>query len=279
MRKLTAPLSREDALSLRAGAVMERFFARPPEETVDGIPCFGRAEDGDCFDAADVAQWRGGRLAANWAKSALLDNPATRPLVEGIAADEPCLIDLACGPGLGFLPAVNQLRPGFHCMGTDANPAVLREWRRFFDQRQVENIALAQCSLMALPFRDGTVQAFSSMIGLSSTRSGETGYAQALAEIHRALAPGGRLYAVEAEWADVPGILRLFEQLEQQPWAVFREPMHTWHDRFLAVGFSIVYERQAEMTFLRPEDNELGAAAARAGVKVGLRRTAFILQK
>ena len=148
---------------------MERLFARPPVEVVEGIPYFGRAEDGDCFDDADVAQWRGGRLAANWAKSDLLDNPATRLLVEGITADAPCVIDLACGPGLGFLPAVNQLSPGFPCMATDANPAVLREWRRFFAQRQIENIALAQCSLMALPFRDGTVQAFSSMIGLSST--------------------------------------------------------------------------------------------------------------
>ena len=255
------------------------LFRQPPLRMDEGIPCFGGEADGDWFDDADIAQWRGGRLAANWAKSALLEHPATRPLAERIAADAPCLIDLACGPGLGLVPEVRQLCPNMPCMGVDASLAVLKEWRRFLGQRSITDISFAQCSLMALPFRDASVQAYSSMIGLSSTRSGEAGYAQALAEVYRTLAPGGRLYAVEAEWTNVPAILSLFERTGQQPWAVFREPVRTWHDRFLAAGFCIEYEQAAEVIPLRPEDNELGAAAAQYGVQVGMRRTAFILRK
>lgn len=253
------------------------LFAHPPVRAEEDISCFGSETDGDWFDETDIAEWRGGRLAANWKKSTLLENPATRCLIERIVQDEPYVIDLACGPGMGLLPEVNQLCMGFPCMATDANLSVLRAWRHVLARQS--NVTFAQCSLLALPFREGTVQAYSSYIGLSSTRSGQKGYDAAAAEVYRTLTPGGRFYTVESEWTDVPSILRLFEKMGQEPWTIFRQGHQSWRERFLAAGFRIVHEQLAEERILRPEDNDLGEAAARFGIPVGLRQTAFILQK
>lgn len=245
------------------------LYVRIPLRTEDGIPVFGRENDGDCFDEADVAQWRAGRLLSNWTEQNLLGNPATRGVLETIIREEQYAVDLACGPGMGLLPALNQLRPGFPGLATDANLSVLQEWQHVLRSLGVGNIALAQCSLMALPFSDNTVRAYTSMIGVSSTRGGKAGVRTALAEIYRTLAPGGRFYTIEAEWTDIPAILRLFERMGQQPWAIFLQQQSTWRERFLRAGFTILAEAEAEHILLRPEDNELGEAAAVHGMQIG----------
>lgn len=255
------------------------LYAREPLRQEGTIPVFGREQDGDFFDETDVAEWRGGRMLSNWTKTALLDNPVIRRMLEVIVRDEEYAIDLACGPGMGLLPALNRLRPGFHGLATDANLAVLTEWQRVLAGLGADNIALAQCSLMALPFRDASVRAYTSMIGLSSTRGGEEGIMTALAEIRRTLVPGGKLYTVEAEWMDVPAIIDLFGKMGQQPWSIFLQQQSTWRERLLRAGFTILEEAEAERMILRPEDNDLGMAAAVHGVQVGQRRRAFVLQK
>ena len=255
------------------------LFVRDPLRMEGPIPVFGRENDGDYFDADDVAEWRGGRLISNWRDSKLLANPAIRRMLEQIVQDEAYAVDLACGPGMGLLPSLNQLKPGFAGLATDANLSVLQEWKHVLAGLDAENIALAQCSLMALPFRENSVQAYTSMIGLSSTRGGEAGIMTALAEVWRTLTPGGKLYTVEAEWTDVPTILDLFDKMGQRPWDAFLQPQSTWHERFLRAGFTILREETAACIHLRPEDNDLGQAAAVHGVQVGQKRTAFILQK
>ena len=77
----------------------------------------------------------------------------------------------------------------------------------------------------------------------------------------------------------MPSIVALFDRLGWQPWDVFRREQHTWRERFLQAGFTILMEEEAERRFLTPEDNELGAAAHHLGVSVGQRRVAYILQK
>lgn len=255
------------------------LYACAPLRMEGQIPVFGRENDGDYFDDDDVAEWRGGRLLSNWRASKLLANPAIRRMLEQMVRDEAYAVDLACGPGMGLLPALNQLKPGFSGLATDANLSILQEWRHVLKGLGAENIALAQCSLMALPFRENSVQAYTSMIGLSSTRGGEEGIMTALAEVYRTLTPGGKLYTIEAEWTDVPTILDLFAKMGQQPWNTFLQPQSTWHERFIRAGFTILREEAAECIHLRPEDNDLGQAAAVHGVQVGQKRTVFILQK
>ena len=258
----------------------KQIFANKPQKEENGIYCFGNENDGDCFDESDFDKWRNGRFNRSWKNKWLLENYASRHIAEEIINGEDYVIDLACGPGMGFIPSLKQLNPVFPCLATDANPFVLSEWKNHLDlNEKYDRLSFAQFSIFDIPFKSNSVQAYSSFLGVSSSRGGEKGYASAVSEIRRTLATDGTFYTVENEWTDVGAILGLFDKMERQPWSIFLEKQIPWKDRFLNNGFEIVYEEPLEYRSLRSDDNELGEAAFKYGVNVGVKYTAFIVRK
>ncbi len=260
--------------------IFKRLFKSAPSKVDNGIYCFGDENDGDCFDKGDIANWRNGIFSRSWRKRELLENSASRHLIEEITANNDYIVDLACGPGMGFIPSIKQTAPEFHCLATDANSLVLSEWNRYLkNNEKIGNIDFAQFSAFNMPFKNKSVQAYGSFIGLSSTRNGNRGIDLALSEIYRTLIDGGLYYAIENEWNDVPAILELFDKIGRKPWSVFLEKQTSWHDRFAKNGFEVLYEEKFEHRSLKADDNELGKAAAEFGVDIGLDFTAYIIGK
>lgn len=260
--------------------LFKQLFKNEPPKEENGIYYFGDENDGDCFRQSDIVSWQNGAFSQNWRTRKLLENAASRHLADEIIANNEYIVDLACGPGMGFIPTIKQLSPSFRCLATDANPFVLNEWKQYLQNNENDSrIDFAQFSAFNLPFKNNTVLAYSSFIGLSSTREGNRGYDSALSEIYRTLADGGSCYAIENEWNDIPAILNLFDKINRQPWSVFCEKQTSWHDRFVNSGFDILYEKPFEYRSLRPDDNELGEAAAEFGVEIGISFTAYIVRK
>ena len=260
--------------------MFETLFQQQPIINEQKIYCFSPADTGDYFDVEDVAGWRTGRLEQNWHNTAFLENPTSRHLIEKLISHHPYAIDLACGPGMGLIPSIKQMVPDFPCLATDANPLVLQEWAYYLKSSSIEcPPKLAQFSVQQLPFHNDSVEAFSSFIGLSSTRQGNVGYEQAISELHRTLKKGGCFYTIENEWTNIPVILDLFSRIGQEPWNCFLEPQISWHDRFIDNGFEILYEGPYLFRKLSENDNELGKAATKLGVTIGLQFTAFIVRK
>lgn len=260
--------------------IFKRLFKSTPSKKDNGIYCFGNENDGDCFDKGDIANRWNGIFSRNWRKREFLENSASRHLIEEIIANNEYIVDLACGPGMGFIPSIKQVAPNFRCLATDANPFVLSGWKRYLkNNEKIGNIDFAQFSAFNMPFKNNAIRAYCGFIGLSSTRGGNSGYNLALSEIYRTLVDGGMLYAIENEWNDVPAVLDLFRKLNKQPWEIFREEQILWHDRFVNSGFEVLYEEKFMYRTLRADDNELGEAAARHGVDIGLDYTAYIVGK
>lgn len=262
---------------------MRRFvemLAKEPKDIKNGIYYFDAHDHGDCFDETDVAEWDNGRLKSNWIKRKFLENSTTKKLVEMIVKNGKEVIDLACGPGMGLIPAVKQLDPAFHCTATDANAMVLTHWKQYLDRNHFGyGVGFAQFSVLDMPFQDDSVPAFSSNIGLSSVRGGQEDYDVAVKEVYRCLESGGYLYAIESEWMDITAILQVFETWGQEPWTCFTEKQLSWHDRFLEAGFEIVFEEEVQHRIFTAEDNELGEASVRFVIPVGTKETAFVLRK
>ena len=244
-----------------------------------GVFRFGGQSEGDHFDASDVALWKNGGFARNWESRSFLNHAASRRLVDCIVEREPYVIELACGPGMGLIPSVKKIDPRFPCLATDANDDVLREWNRYLNDQNVDSLDFAQFSLFDIPLKSGAVRAYSSFIGISSTRNGEDGYADALSQIRRTLSGDGRLYTIEGEYSDIPKILGLFEKSGMTPWSCFLGEQLTWHDRLIKNGFEILYEEPFESRKIKEDDNELGEAAVKYGVDVEMKFTAFVLKK
>ena len=259
---------------------LKQIFSKIPDREEDGIFYFYADDDGDYFTEKDINNWRTIWFQNNWNERKLLENKASNHLISAIIEAGSPVIELACGPGMGLIPSIKQINPSFPCMATDARSLVVSEWKRYLDDKEkYDALDFAQFSVLDMPIKSGTVQAYSSFIGISSIRSGDSGYRLALSEIYRTLTDGGFLYAIENEWSDVSAILGLFEKMNRQPWTCFHEEQISWHDRFIESGFEIVYEQQYEYRSLRTDDNELGKAALEFGVDIGMNFTAFIVKK
>ena len=257
------------------------WFSRPPAHCYDGVYYFDSDRDADYFDESDVAIWRDGRMKRNFHSDFFLNNPASRRLVDAIIAQGDPVVEIACGPGMGLMPSVKQLAPDHVCLATDANSLVIEEWKRYLDGNEtIKNLDLAQFSLMDIPFRDNTVPAYSSYIGLSSTRNGVEGHVQVLREIYRTLTGNGFFYTIET-WMDTEAMLRVFRESGKTPWSGLESdhPTPTWRERFLQVGFEIVSEDVFESRTLTADDNELGEAAEQLGIEIGVFSKAYILRK
>ena len=260
-------------------SVFVNFFNREPKQE-QGIYYFGNEDDGDFFDESDVQIWRNGSLKNHWHSRALLENKISYHLVNEIIKNSSFVVDLACGPGMGLIPSIKQIDASFPCMASDANTLVLEEWKRYLGaDEEIKELDFAAFSVFDIPFQNNSIQAYSSYIGLSNTRHGNDGYKRALSEIYRTLVEGGMFYAIESEWNDIPAILDLFDKIGMQPWQIFKEKQISWHDKFIECGFEIVYEQPQEYRSLRKEDNELGEAAFRYGVDIGLSFNAYIVKK
>ena len=116
--------------------IFKQIFKTAPSKEDNGIYYFGDENDGDCFDKSDAVSWQNEIFSRNWKKRELLDNNASRHLLDEIIAYNEYIVDLACGPGMGFIPSIKQTAPEFRCLATDANSLVLSEWKRYLQNNE-----------------------------------------------------------------------------------------------------------------------------------------------
>jgi ArsR family transcriptional regulator len=99
------------------------------------------------------------------------------------------IADLGCGTG-SF--TVELAKSGAHVIGVDQSASMLRLARRW--AKEYENVELHQASLEALPIQDGTCDLALLVLVLSYVAE----IPPVLREAHRILAPGGRVFIVDA---------------------------------------------------------------------------------
>lgn len=97
--------------------------------------------------------------------------------------------DLGCGAGVDVLLAAGQVGPAGWVTGVDFLTEMVERARAFAAAAQLDNIAVHQAEMEALPLADASVDVVISngAINLSARKS------RVLAEAHRVLRPGGRL--------------------------------------------------------------------------------------
>jgi ubiquinone/menaquinone biosynthesis C-methylase UbiE len=109
------------------------------------------------------------------------------------------LLDVGCGPGVGVAHAAS--RPGTMAVGVDASPTMVRLARRrnraAIGQGRVE---IHKADAAHLPFPDGAFTRAGSLNSLQFWPAPALG----LAELHRVLAPGGRVAVVLMARSDEP---------------------------------------------------------------------------
>lgn len=118
------------------------------------------------------------------------------------------VLDLACGSGIYSRPFARRMKSG-RLVGLDISRPMLERARRESRREGLGNLDLVRGSALALPFRSGAFEVVNCCAALHLLPDPE----QALAEIGRVLAPGGRfttavLRAREGAIGRAQGVLR-----------------------------------------------------------------------
>ncbi len=114
----------------------------------------------------------------------------------GVAAVRPGqrVLDLAGGTGDLTLAFARRVGDKGQVVLADINAAMLEQGRdRLLDEGIAGNVDIAQCDAESLPFADSSFDLVTIAFGLRNVTHKE----RALAEMHRVLAPGGRLLVLE----------------------------------------------------------------------------------
>ena len=107
------------------------------------------------------------------------------------------ILDVGCGPGFYLAELLEQVGPTGSVTGVDASPQTLALARRRTDG--AGNVRLQLADATALPVPDAAFDAAMSVQVLEYVADLDT----ALAELHRALRPGGRLVIWDIDWSTV----------------------------------------------------------------------------
>ena len=238
-------------------------------------------KDADCFDADDIHEMEELSFKHAWTTPTLHRNEIYKHILKCVLDENKPVVDIATGPSMGFIPAIKTANPALHCLAFDASGVLIQAWKRYFTEHMnLPKVDLAQFSMFDIPFKDESIDIFTSYLGISSTRSGEKGYDKALSELYRALKPNGKIFTIEGEWIDKNAFLELFYRIGQEPWQCFKEKDRTWKERFEAHGFKVISFKIAENHFF-DNDNDfvLSSAAKENNIKIGMSYKSYILEK
>lgn len=121
------------------------------------------------------------------------------------------VLDVGCGAGIDTLIAARRVGPEGRALGLDMTRAMLERARQHAVLTGLGNVEFHEGFMEALPFADASIDVVLSngTLNLSTRKS------RALAEMHRALRPGGRLAL-----ADLVLTETLPEEIQKDPTAL-----------------------------------------------------------
>jgi ubiquinone/menaquinone biosynthesis C-methylase UbiE len=169
------------------------------------------------------------------------------------------LLDVGCGPGFYCLELSEEVGPSGQIVGVDPSPAMLELARRRCAGR--ENVELRQGDAVSVPADDGDFDAALSVQVLEYVADVEA----ALAELHRALRPGGRVLVWDIDWATL-SVHSEDEDRNERVLAAWDEHLtdpslpRTLAPRLRAVGFEDVRMRAHTIASNEVDSGSYGAA-------------------
>ena len=104
------------------------------------------------------------------------------------------VLDVACGTGLVTFPAADAVAPGGEVIATDLSAGMIERAQALAEDRGIRNVTFERMDAETLDLPDDTFDVALCSLGLMYVPDPE----QALREMHRVLAPGGR--AVASVW-------------------------------------------------------------------------------
>jgi ubiE/COQ5 methyltransferase-like protein len=235
-----------------------------------GIPSFvapiaGWGPDG--IERLRTEEW----ITRNWEnrRSKSTHEPSQR-LIQKLADTGGIMVDIATGPGAGFVPEVLMINPDHRVIMNEISIGILHLQREYLANSEFQNIEMVAADATKPYLAPGSVDAMASGGGISNTPDCPAGYRVAF----ESLRPGGLLAVCE--------FVHSADEIAQLPKEMIDRcsPVTTWTDVIEGVGFeieSVDIEHETEPQ--NPEDSGWSGEAAKHGVVVYKHLEQVIAQK
>lgn len=189
--------------------------------------------------------------------------PKLAEFAQKIADSEGLILDIASGPGGGFVPPVLNLNPEATILMDDIRLGLLQEWQAFFKDKGIPNVSFSVFDAKKMPLRSNSIDIVSDLAGLCNIQ----GSVVAIREAYRVLKSGGTLFSINAV-IQRDDFLRLPEDVRTK-WYNFNPPFFDgFSEVFEHVGFEVIgntFFREREMP---QNEGELSREADKYGVRL-----------
>lgn len=155
---------------------------------------------GEMIRQGNYAQINWKRWQQDFAKNNLPD------FAERLASRSGVILEVASGPGGGFMPGTVLRNPSAQVIAFDRSIMVLQDWHEILSGAGLDKaVTLAAFDAGCMAIRSSSVDTVSNLVGISNTEC----EAAAVLEIVRVLKPGGYVYSEEIvfsqkDWCRLP---------------------------------------------------------------------------
>jgi ubiquinone/menaquinone biosynthesis C-methylase UbiE/uncharacterized protein YbaR (Trm112 family) len=208
-------------------------------------------------------------IAQNWRRERqLLDERSKlREFAMRLAKSDGLILDVASGPGGGFVPMVLQLNAEAKALMCDLSLGLLQEWQRFLADKRTPNVSFAVFDATKMPLESDSMDAVSDLGGFDNI----AGSMQAIEQAYRVLKPGGTLFSVNGT-VERDDFLKLPEEVRASWYNTIPLAFDGYLQAFEQVGFKEIENTLETERELSPDEGGLPGEAAKYGVKLHVKQ-------
>jgi len=203
------------------------------------------------------------RIRKNWQLDRFQENSVVMEFAKRMAESEGLIIDIASGPGGGFVPLILRKNPEATVLIDDLCLGVLQEWQGFLRTLNIHNTSFALFDARKMPLRSNSLDAVCEIGGFNEIpRSTE-----AIKEVCRVLKPGGTLFSVDST-IEKGELFGLPESVRTKWYDMNPLSFEGFLDAFKSVGFKVISHSFLAERELSPEEGGLPSEANKYGVRL-----------
>lgn len=234
----------------------------------NGIPDFSEVKEEDFIQMIKEGNWieKAWKFRKREYKEDRMMKKVVEKIIEVYKKLNSPVLEIACGPGGGFVPALLINNSEIQLLMTDIVYGVVNEWRKFFNKKNyAKNIEFAACDARYIPLSSNNLAVITS-IGIENVNDLE----KVFNEVYRVLKPGGLFITGDMDLTQetrekVPeDFLNWYNQWCQKRGQLNGEIKSVLNN----IGFSNVEETSTGTYNLDPEESTLGKKAKEFGVEL-----------
>ena len=206
-------------------------------------------------------------MRKNWEHKRFEEKSIVTEFAKRMAESEGLILDIASGPGGGFVPLILHENPRARILMNDLGLGLLQEWKRFLKFRDIHDVSFVLFDARKMPLKSDSMDIVSEIWGFSEI----CGSIEAIREAYRILKPGGTLFSIDGV-IDKADLFKLPKNIRMKWYNLDPHSFEGFLDAYKSVGFKVISHN-----FLVEREMSLKAGdLPREGDKYGVRLHAKI---